>query len=169
MKKILFSLVILFAGLSSANAQEGHFKVGAHIGLPVGNLSDGYSFNLGADVAYLWKFDSGFEVGATTGISNYFGKKVTERFAGMEYTFDYKDQQIIPLAATAKYSFQEKFFVGADLGYAFFLEGDDSGAFYYQPKVGYNFNQSEVYLGYKGMSRDGGSIGSINLGYAYNF
>ena len=52
----------------------------------------------------------------------------------------------------------------------FFLnENADTGALYYQPKVGIDIKQSELYLAYKGMAKDGTGIGSINLGYAYNF
>ncbi|MFV0185634.1 hypothetical protein OBK16_00380 [Empedobacter falsenii] len=166
MKKILFSLALVIAGLTNVNAQQGHFKVGAHVGLPTGNLSEAYSLNLGADLAYLWKINDIVELGATTGISNYFGKNID--FMG--YDIEVEDVQIIPLAATAKFNIAQRFFVGADLGYAFFLgESEDTGSFYYQPKIGYDFNKSEVYLGYKGMSEDGYNVGSINLGYAYNF
>lgn len=166
MKKILFSIALVVAGLVNVNAQQGHFKIGAHVGIPTGNLSDTYGFNLGADIAYLWKINNIIELGATTGISNYFGKDIT--FYG--YEIEIEDEQIIPLAATAKFNVANNFFIGTDLGYAFFLgEGDSTGSFYYQPKVGYDFNKSELYLSYKGMSQDGYTIGSVNLGYAYNF
>ena len=89
---------------------------------------------------------------------------------GYSETFEFKDVQIIPLAATAKFNLTPKFFLGADLGYAFILnENSDTGSFYFQPKVGLDINQSELYLAYKGMAKDGTGIGSINLGYAYNF
>ena len=166
MKKLLFSLALVISGVINVNAQQGHFKLGAHVGIPTGNLSDAYNFNLGADLAYMWELSDIVELGATTGISNYFGKNIN--FYG--YDLEIEDVQIIPLAATAKFNVAKSFFIGADLGYAFFLGDDsDTGSFYYQPKIGYDFNKSEVYLGYKGMSQDGYNIGSINLGYAYNF
>jgi hypothetical protein len=176
MKKTLLSLVILIAGLTNVNAQEDRtFKVGAHLGLPIGNLGDAYNFNLGLDVAYLWRVNGIIQLGATTGFSNYFGKNIKDNFFFSEkfYTVEYKieDTQIIPVAATAKFNVAKQIFIGGDVGYAFFLGGDseDTGAFYYQPKVGYDVNKSEIYLSYKGMSKYGETIGSINLGFAYNF
>ncbi|GGE98931.1 hypothetical protein SAMN05443634_10513 [Chishuiella changwenlii] len=170
MKKILLYVALLFISLSNVNAQEGHFKAGTHLGFPVGKLSDNYSFNLGIDVAYLWKLNNITELGITTGFSNYFGKTVSASYWGYTFNSDIKDVQIIPLAATAKFNIANDFFIGTDLGYAFFLDGgDETGAFYFQPKVGLDFKKSELYLSYKGMSKNGNNIGSVNLGYAYNF
>ena len=170
MKRILFSVAILFAGLSNVNAQQGNFKVGAHFGLPIGTLNEGYSVNLGVDVAYLWKVSSIIELGATTGFSNYFGKNFSESYNGNTFDFDVEDFLIIPLAASAKFNVAPQFFIGTDIGYAFFIgDNEDTGAFYYQPKVGMNIKKSEIYLGYKGMSKYSENVGSINLGYAYNF
>lgn len=166
MKKIVLAGALALIGLMNVNAQEGHFKLGAHVGLPVGDFSDSHSFNLGLDVAYLWQITNEFELGATTGFTNYFGKK--ETFMG--YSFTYDDVQMIPLAATAKFNIVPQFFVGTDIGYVFFLNKDsDTGAFYYQPKVGYNLEKSEIFVGYKGMAKSGETLGAISLGYAYNF
>ncbi|TGN27926.1 hypothetical protein [Empedobacter tilapiae] len=171
MKKKILSTSLFILGLISVNAQEkGHFKAGTHVGIPIVNIDFGYSVNLGLDVAYVWRLNKTVELGATTGFSNYFGKEETVSFMGYSETFEFKDVQIIPLAATAKFNLTSKFFLGADLGYAFILnENSDTGAFYFQPKVGLDIKQSELYLAYKGMAKDGTGIGSINLGYAYNF
>lgn len=170
MKKILFAAGLLIASLTQVHAQQGNFKVGIHAGLPTGTLSDAYSFNLGLDIAYLWNVSDIIKLGATTGFSNYFGKEINGSIWGQSYSIDIEDAQIIPVAATAKFNVAQRFFIGTDLGYAFFIGDDTStGAFYYQPKVGYDFNKSELYLSYKGMSQDGTNIGSVNLGYAYNF
>ena len=171
MKKKILSLSLIILGLMSVNAQEkGHFKAGAHVGIPIVNIDFGYSVNLGVDVAYVWRLNKTVELGVTTGFSNYFGKDETLSFMGSSYTIEFDDVQIIPVAATAKFNLTPKFFLGADLGYAFLLNDDsNTGAIYYQPKVGLDIKQSEVYLSYKGMAKDGTGIGSINLGYAYNF
>lgn len=81
---------------------------------------------------------------------------------------------MIPVAATGEYTFGgSNVFLGVDLGYAFFTGsalGDTTGAFYYQPKLGYAVDKKhDLYFSYKGFARDGGNIGSVNLGYAYNF
>lgn len=172
MKKLfLVGALTLFGAM---NAQTtGNFKIGAHVGLPVGDLADVSDFNLGADIAYVWDLAENFKAGVTTGYSYYIGGK-TYSYTLPGYgtvSMETEGSGIIPLAATAEYAISPNFFIGGDIGYAFFTEsGDgDSGAIYYQPKIGYKFNTSEIYLGYKGMSRDGSSISSINLGYAYTF
>lgn len=165
MKKLF--LVGALALFGAVNAQKsGHFELGAHIGLPVGDAADYTGFNIGADAAYLWNIAQNFELGLTTGYSHYTGKDYT--VAG--YTVKSDGGGIVPLAATGRYNFTGGFTIGADLGYAFYTgEGADGGGFYYQPKIGYNVGQGNVYLGYKGVSEDGYNLNSINLGYVYKF
>lgn len=164
-------LVGALALFGAMNAQQGkgNFKVGAHLGIPVGDLSSSHSFNIGADVAYLYPIAENFKLGVTTGYSHYTGKSIKE----FGFSFDMPDLGIIPVAATAQFNVGGNVFVGTDIGYAFFT-GDYSdfktGAFYYQPKVGYSFSgKNDVYVSFKGMSVKEGSGNSINLGYAYNF
>mgnify|MGYP006990018151 CR=1 FL=1 len=47
-------------------------------------------------------------------------------------------------------------------------DGNDGG-FLYQPKFGYQADKFEAFLGYKGISVDGGTFSSLNLGFAYKF
>ena len=164
MKKIILTAVAVF-GFAFANAQEGGFKVGAHVGLPTGDIKDFTSVNLGLDAAYTWKIDAKFDLGVTTGYSVFLGKKVNFG-GGIEIKTE--DSSYIPLAATAQYAIGDNFFLGADLGYAFLLDSDgDSGGFLYQPKVGYSFGKTDLFLGYKGISVDGGTYSSLNLGVAF--
>lgn len=166
MKKIL--LVGALALFGAMNAQSG-FKIGAHVGLPVGDISDTTSFNFGVDAAYTWRVADNFDLGITTGYSHYTGKDYTNPSSGTQ-TVKGESTGMIPVAATAQYGFNGGFFVGADLGYAFFTEENSDGGFYYQPKIGYTLNQKhDLYLGYKGISLDGGTVSSVNLGYAYKF
>ena len=60
MKKIMLTAVAVF-GFAFANAQEGGFKVGANLGLPLGDIKDIHSLNLGVDVSYAWKINEKFE------------------------------------------------------------------------------------------------------------
>lgn len=166
-KTLLFAMMLV--GLSNVNAQQGHFKIGTHAGIPVGDFGERYSFNFGIDAAYLWKVSHTTEIGIATGFSNYFGKDLSSTYMGYSYNTNFGDARIIPLAGTVKLKSPDTFFIGTDIGYAFFLIDGLNGAFYYQPKIGFDFNKSELYLGYKGMSHDGTAIGSINFGYAYNF
>lgn len=154
-----------------AQAQEGHFKLGAHVGLPVGDAGDAFSFNAGVDAAYVWTLNDKFDVGLTTGYSNYFGKTYTFNTGFGVIEIEGADLGIVPVAATGQYNFDGGFNIGADLGYAFYVsDGADGGGFYYQPKIGYTFGEkSSAYLGYKGVSDNGSTLSSINLGYAYKF
>ncbi|WP_445455333.1 hypothetical protein [Flavobacterium sp. HNIBRBA15423] len=168
MKKLLFAAVAVFA-FGAANAQEGGFKAGIHAGLPMGDIKDAYSLNLGLDVAYLWNVGEGFDVGATTGYSTYLGKTETIDYGFGSLEVEYENMSFIPVAATAQYSLSEMLFIGADLGYAIGVSEDNDGGFLYQPKFGYQAEKFEAYLGYKGISMDGGTASSLNVGFAYKF
>jgi hypothetical protein len=162
MKKIILTAAAVFA-FSFANAQDGGFKLGAHLGLPMGDIKDGYSLNIGADVAYVWSVSDKFDAGVTTGYTTYLGKTID--FG--EGSFDVPNASFIPIAATAQYSISDNLFLGADLGYAVGASSDTDGGFLYQPKFGYKAEKIEVYLGYKGISMDGSTASSLNIGVNY--
>ncbi len=171
MKKMIFSALALFAfGFANAQDEDGGFQAGIHVGMPIGDLADFYSFNFGVDVAYMWPVGEGFGLGLTTGYTMYPGEEQTMEFFGEEVTIEALDAAFIPVAAAAKYSITENFFLGADLGYAVYVgDGEGDGGFYYQPKVGYQMSTIDIFLGYKGISSDGEALSSINLGAAYKF
>ncbi len=110
MRKLVFAASILMLSLD-ANAQSpGQFKIGANIGLPVGDVADVSSFTAGVDAAYLWSVGEKFQVGPTVGFQNYFLKS------------DYKDAgfsdfNYIPLAASGQYSFLRRISAGTLLYY----------------------------------------------------
>ncbi|HSN48420.1 MAG TPA: outer membrane beta-barrel protein [Flavobacterium sp.] len=165
MKKIILTAIAVCA-FSFANAQEGGFKAGINLGLPLGDIEDSYSFTVGLDVAYTWLVADKFHAGITTGYAHYMGK--TQDVLGLQVEID--DAGFIPLAATAQYSISDNLFVGADIGYAIGVSPDgNDGGFLYQPKFGYQTEMLELYLGYKGISVTGGTFSSINLGFNYKF
>jgi hypothetical protein len=151
MKKIILSIAGLLV-FGFANAQDGGFKVGAHIGLPLGDIKDFSSLNLGADVAYTWRVADKFDAGIVSGYTSYLGK---DGFDAVGF---------IPVAATAQYSISDTMFLGADIGYGIGASSDTDGGFLYQPKVGYQTDKMEVYASYKGISVDGATFSSVNLG-----
>ncbi|KQB44241.1 hypothetical protein B6A10_12885 [Flavobacterium sp. L1I52] len=152
MKKIILTAAALFA-FAFTNAQSGAFKLGAHVGLPTGDIKDWYSVNLGADLSYTWNVAEGLDAGITTGYTAYLGKDGVDA-AGF-----------IPVAATAQFTLENKMFIGADLGYGIGVNpsGNDGG-FLYQPKIGYQMENAGLYVAYKGISVDGGTFSSVNLG-----
>jgi len=163
MKKIFLVGAIALCGALSA--QTG-FKLGAHVGIPVGDAGDVYSFTGGVDAAYMWPVAAEFNLGVATGAQMWFGKDIEVPGFG---TIKAENSTMIPIAASGQYRVSPEFSLGVDLGYAFFTEEGADGGFYYAPKAAYHFGPSEVNLSYRGVSANGGSISSINLGYAYSF
>lgn len=164
MKKLFLVVAVAVCGLVSA--QTG-FKAGFHLGLPIGDAGDFYSFNVGLDASYLWKINDKFQAGGTTGYTLFNGKTVNFPIIG---DIKYSNVGFIPVAGTAQYSLTDKFFVGGDLGYAIYAgEGNGKGGVYYFPKVGFQTETFEIYTGYKGISADGGSITVIPVGFNYKF
>lgn len=169
MKKLLLTAAAVFA-FGFANAQEGGFKAGVNVGMPIGTAGDVYSFSGGVDAAYLWNVADKFNVGATTGYTYFSGKDITVP-AGFFGTVKIKNNGgFIPVAGTAQYSITDNLFAGADLGYAVYAgDGNADGGVYYQPKFGYQTEKIELYVGYKGISVTGGSIATVGLGFNYKF
>jgi hypothetical protein len=169
MKKIILTVAAVFA-FGVASAQDGKFKAGVNLGLPMGDIKDSYSFSAGLDVAYMWSVSDKFQAGITTGYAHYMGKSedIDTGFGVM--TIDFEDAGFIPLAGSLQYSVSDNIFLGADVGYALGVSpsGNDGG-FLYQPKIGYQTDKIEVYGGYKGISVDGGTFSSVNLGLNYKF
>ncbi|PQA92739.1 hypothetical protein SAMN05421796_11077 [Chryseobacterium piscicola] len=162
MKKVV--LLGFFALLGNfAQAQEG-FKLGGHIGAPVGDASEIAAFTLGFDAAYMWNITKGLDVGLTSGYSHFFGKDRWEDFG------------FIPLAASGKYRFNGlPLFVGLDLGGAISTKDGINSGIYVYPKVGFQLPKAELYLGYQNVGSERGdwerrdrridsNFGAINLG-----
>lgn len=157
MKKLILVGAIALCGIVNAQSGAG-FKLGAHVGLPVGDAATGTSVVLGVDAAYMFPVAAEFNLGIATGYSSWLGKNGAGSVS------------MVPLAAAAEYKVSPQFSLGVDLGYGFlFASGTSTGGFYYQPKAAYHFGPSEVYVGYMGVSKDGNSASAINLGYAYSF
>ncbi|ATL42078.1 hypothetical protein OZ664_02075 [Elizabethkingia sp. HX WHF] len=163
MKKSLLLGAFALLGFAASAQTTGQLKIGANIGIPVGDASDFSSFTMGLDAAYQWRLAENFDLGIATGYQHFFVKSDWKDAGG-------SDAGYIPLAASAQYSISPNFFIGADLGYGF-LTGKyaSGGGFYYQPKVGYQQSNWELYLGYKGVSKDSNTLGSVNLGFNFKF
>ena len=166
MKKLfLTGALALFGALS---AQTG-FKAGAHIGFPMGDLGKGYSFNVGADVAYLHPIAENLKIGGTTGYTYFTGKETSTTIMGQTFTVKNDGFGLIPVAGVIQYNFTPQVYVGTDLGMIFSTQQGGGSSFYYQPKVGYDFGPVDVYLGYKGWSESGYSASTLALGAGYKF
>ena len=174
MKKLFLTGALALFGLMSAQKTESGIRLGVNAGIPVGDFGKFTTFTAGVDLAYLYPLAENFRLGVATGYSHYFGKKTKTDLILVTLKNEVPDVGIIPVAATAEFTFGDSnVFLGADLGYAFFTEKDfknEKGSFYYQPKLGYSFDKRhDLYFSYKGFTRNNANAGSINLGYAYNF
>lgn len=165
MKKIILSLIAIFA-FTFAHAQYTGVKFGVNLGAPLGDAKDISSITLGADFAYLYDITEEFHLGASIGYLTFVGKK----YHGVKRD----NLGFIPIAATAQYSIVENIFIGADLGYAIGISPSElDGGFYYLPKVGYQIDLFEVYVGYKGITSkvdsESYTLSAITLGFNYKF
>ena len=169
MKKLLLSAFTVMC-VGFAHAQDSNFKAGIHLGIPVGDLGDAYSFNAGVDLAYMWTISDKFKIGIASGYSHYIGKTLEVIAGPIGLKINVPSFGFIPVAGSAQYSVNENLFLGADLGYAIYSgERGGEGGIYYQPKFGYQADKFETYLGYRGISSEGESIGSVVLGFNYKF
>ncbi|MDU8887272.1 outer membrane beta-barrel protein [Yeosuana sp. MJ-SS3] len=152
--------------LSFMTAQAQGFKVGANVGLPIGDASDGYSFNITLDVNFIWEVSEDFGAGIATGYSHNFGESVN---LSPGISIDIDDASFIPISGAARYNVSEKFVLGADLGYSIGISpsGNDGG-FYYAPRMQYALSESlDLVAAYRGVSLDGGSLDVITLGLEF--
>lgn len=161
MKKIfLFAVALMSFSLINAQSRGTNWlKLGAHVGVPVGDVSDVSSFMAGVDLKYQLLGIDSFGIGVATGYSNYFGKEINNRKVD--------DFGFVPLAGLFRFYATSSFFIGTDLGYAFSTQKNGKGGLYYRPEIGYHNEKWNIYGFYQGVSR-GNSIGAVGVGISYN-
>ncbi|MBS1527468.1 MAG: hypothetical protein JST19_17605 [Bacteroidetes bacterium] len=148
------AVVAAFAGLAySANAQSTStsatktttsngviLSVGADAGIPTGNFSNSYNWNLGGSIqADIPVVQNQLYVTVNAGYDNFFGKK---NIAGTG--IDVPNIQLLPVKAGLKYFPVSHFYIQGEAGAAFVLNKSDlnfgnSAAFIYAPQIGYQF------------------------------
>lgn len=160
MKRFTLVFCIIVFTTTMTQAQSG-FSAGASLGLPVGDTEEISKLQVGAHLAYLLPVADMLFVGPKTGYSRFFmdGKD----FRGV----DLDDLDFIPIAASGRVSLAKGLFFGTDLGYALGLNDGNDGGFYYNSQIGYNFQLIGATISYTGISADGGSLSSVNLGIEF--
>lgn len=149
MKKFIFALAFILLGFSSTYSQGG-LRLGINAGLPIGDAGDDSNFTIQGDIAYLVGLGETFQIGPMAGYTQFFVDEVD-------------DVQFLPIAATARFGLVG-LELGADMGYALGLSDGNNGGFYYRPKVGFGFFGLSLIASYTGISVDGGTYSSINVG-----
>lgn len=69
MKKTLLLGAFALLGFAASAQTTGQFKIGANIGVPVGDASNVTSFTIGVDAAYQWRLAENFDLGIATDIN----------------------------------------------------------------------------------------------------
>ncbi len=162
MKKILLFVLVCLLGTAGLKAQ-GSLKAGINAGLPTGDIEEFSNFQLGADLSYLFGVHNMLEIGPMVGYSRFFTEDIDT--VG-EIDVDVDDGSFLPIAASGRVGLG-KVFLGADLGYAVSLNDGGEGGFYYRPKIGVGVGGFSVVGSYSGISNDGVSIASVNLGLEF--
>jgi len=189
------ALLIAFAGFSlAAKAQTSSSKattidgvrlsIGVESGIPTGNFSDSYNWNLGGSIQADIPVVKSLFVTVNTGYNNFFSKNdQTESFQNVSVTTDYTDLHVLPAKLGLKFFPVSNFYIQGEAGANFLLNKSDVGAdkaaaFVYAPQIGVQFpvgGKSFIDAGvrYEGTSSyndaGGSKINYFGIRVAYGF
>lgn len=161
MKKI-FLVFTFFLGLTCFSQQE-KLNIGVNGGITIGNLKPVSSAAFGFDANYLFEVFEDLNIGPSLNFI-YF---LTEEVEGVK-----RDPYMyLPIGGAIRFqSIDDKFFVGADFGFAIGIspKGDNGGIFF-KPMVGYNATDDlKVHLFYSGIKKRLPTYGYVGIGIAYD-
>lgn len=169
MKKLVMILALATGTYFAANAQapEGfQFGAGIRAALPIGDFSDSHSFGIGAEVQGEYGFSSMVSGVITSGYTSFFGKSTD--VGGISIKYDAIGY--IPFLAGVRVYPSSQFFIGGQVGYGLFTgNGNSTGAFNYQPQIGYNGSNFQVALNFNAMTKDGSTSSHLGLTGIYKF
>lgn len=164
MKKVLFMMLITVASLGKVNAQEGLWNGGFNIGAPTGEANDISNFTLGAELNYMFPIAEGFTLGPSVQYSHFFGKDYD--FGGI--TVEASDISFLPVSGAARFNISNSLVLGANIGYAFGLDDDNEGGFYYRPVLGIKVGESsQLNISYSDINNDTINFSNISLGIMF--
>jgi hypothetical protein len=181
--------IALTAGTTMA--QNGRFSVGAEIGMPMGDFSDGNGVGFGGSLRYELPMGDKLGLGLTAGYITFGGKSVDDGLGG---TYDNPSFSVIPIQAFLKYYFNEQqsgLYGMVDLGvhsssvktpeisYTDPISGQvvvispeethTSTDLSYAPEIGYHLANLDLGLRYQIISTEGSSTSYLGLRVAYVF
>ena len=130
------------ASTSTTTSNGIKFSIGVDAGLPVGNFSNNYNWNIGGSVqADIPVISNQLFVTVNAGYDNFFGKNdvVVDNI-----TVSPTNIQLLPVKAGLKFFPVGGFYIQGEAGAAFALNKSDVGfdkstAFIWAPQVGYQF------------------------------
>ena len=126
-------------GAGSTTSNGVRFSVGVDAGIPTGNLSNSYNWNLGGSIQADIPVASQLFVTVNAGYDNIYGKKNLDG-TGVDAT----NIQLLPVKAGLKFFPVSNFYIQGEAGAGFALNKADVGftnaaAFIYAPQIGYQF------------------------------
>jgi hypothetical protein len=127
------------AAKSSTTSNGVILSVGVDAGIPTGNLSKSYNWNLGGSVQADIPVVPNLFVTVNAGYNNIFGKNNIDG-TGIDAT----NIKLLPVKAGLKFFPVNHFYIQGEAGAAFLLNKSDlnddkSAAFIYAPQIGYQF------------------------------
>jgi hypothetical protein len=174
MKKLLFTLIILGGITACCFGQEVStappkpsndgvkFNIGAEAGLPLGEISNIYSFVIGGSVKVEIPTFNRTYLTLSAGYNSWMVKSDLKDLFGSSTGF-------VPLKAGIKYYADSNFFLEGQAGIVFSTETDGGHAFVFSPGIGYTFNGGfEAGLRYEGWNNEG-TTSQLGLRLAYRF
>jgi len=169
LKNIVCLLFLFLAFSLNINAQQG-FRIETNAGVTVGDAKDFFHYTLQGNIYYLWNVDQNIDLGLTTGALVFLGDAAEDYCIGCMYD-DYEPELYIPIAIAGRVNLSNRFAVGLDLGYAYFVHIFYSGGgFYLRPVINYNFNKKLALTGsYLNINESGFNSSSVNLGVNFGF
>lgn len=138
MKKVLFLSLVLLASLSMKAQNDFNLGIGAHAGL---TTTGGSQFLLGADLQGEYKFSNMASVVGSLGYT--------------QFLVNGGGFGAVPVLAGARLYPDEKFFIGAQIGYGLFTQTGGGSGFAFKPGFGYNSDKMQISLDYNGISNMG--------------
>lgn len=164
---------------TSTTSNGVRFSVGVDAGIPTGNLSNSYNWNLGGSIQADIPVASQLFITVNAGYDNIYGKK---NISGT--TLSAPNIELLPVKAGLKYFPVGHLYVQGEAGAGFALNKtaanfDKSAAFIYAPQVGYQFplgGKSVIDAGvrYEGSSKFNSTVANSNVNFvalrlAYGF
>jgi len=156
MKKAIFVFLTCFV-LFAVNAQNGQLSLGVNLGIPVSSTSKVSSFVMNAEVNYLFQSSGGFKIGPSISFSHFVGKN-----GGNILSY-------LPLAIAARFSYSNRFSLGADVGYGFAIKPQSAeNGFYYRPIIIYHLNRfMQLSASFSVISKINASVTNANVGLVF--
>ncbi|MCL7752147.1 hypothetical protein [Polaribacter sp. Z022] len=140
MKKVSLILVLSLTSLIGFS-QEKIINVGVFGAIPLGETEDVSKVGIGLETTYLFIKSGKFNIGASTGVSYFGGKKVSYTEDNTLKHFTYRNAKYIPIMGAFRYNTTNDIYLGLDLGYTVGIGKGIKNGFQYKPRVGWKLSK----------------------------